>query len=185
MVSTNCSGWTLNLLCSPGCQWTWGPPTSVLLPRSWDYRHERVRPANSSFILQRGKPYIFERWYFFHSPLASGLQEFLESRLCLPSCCPQHLGQSAAVRAGWCPGNSGCLKPALSVPFYVPNLPMQHHTLAQSLLLHMYNSSALLQITEALLEWLIILSSPSFFRVVLIGAYSLVDTVRFRVGWVW
>lgn len=85
MVSTSCSGWTMNLLCSPGCQWTWGPPTSVLLPCSWDYRHERVRPANSCFILQRGKPYIFEHWYFFHSPLASVLQEFLESRLCLPS----------------------------------------------------------------------------------------------------
>lgn len=85
MVSISCSGWALNLLCSPGCQWTWGPPTSVLLPCSWDYRHERVRPANSCFILQRGKPYIFERWYFFHSPLASVLQEFLESRLCLLS----------------------------------------------------------------------------------------------------
>lgn len=29
MVSTSCSGWAMNLLCSPGCQWTWGPPTSV------------------------------------------------------------------------------------------------------------------------------------------------------------
>lgn len=185
MVSTSCSGWAMNLLCSPGCQWTWGPPTSVLLPCSWDYRHERVRPANSCFILQRGKPYIFEHWYLFHSPLASVLPEFLESRLCLPSLLSSAPRIDCSCQCRWCPGNSDCLKPALSVPFYVLNLPIQHHTLAQSLLFHTYNSSALPQITEALFEWLIktlvsIIFQGGANRCILAGRQCEV-----RVGCVW
>lgn len=141
-----------------------------------------MRPANSCFILQRGKPYIFERWYFFHSPLASVLQEFLESRLCLPSLLSlapridcscqsrmvpwkQRLPQACLICSILC-SELTYATPHISKVFFF--IHTTHLSCSKSQKLCSNDSLRL--------------SCPSFFRVGLTGAYLLVDSVRFSVG---
>lgn len=123
----------------------------------------RVGPANGSFVLERGKPYTLEHWYFFHRPLASVFKEFLESRRHLSAVLSTQDRQQLPEEVGaWKERLAqACLLCSVLLRTYLRN--------TSGLLAHMYTSFALPQATEGSREWLIRLLFPSFSRMVLLG----------------